>query len=246
MRAGSPWRRNCPVVCRARWVRRPGCWQRWLDTAAALRDRLPQTAAALARGDLRGHKAALIAEHTAGLDASCGAAVEARVLPTAGRLTPGQLRRALARAILAVDAAGAARRATCARAKRAISTFTLADGMAGMWTELPAEDLATVLAGLDADAAKLKQTLLDQGVPPAAVPGVDARRRPPWSSGPGAPWPNPTCPPTSADPPTSGSPSPCPPWTHRNRDPTRPALLTDAPSGRPPTRLPGSARAASG
>lgn len=153
-----------------------GAAQRMLDVARTLRDRLPDTAAALARGDLSFQKAALIADRVADAEDQTTAAVQARVLPKAGRQTLGELRGALARAVHAFDPDGAAQRASRARAKRAISTFTLADGMAGMWTLLPAEDLATVMAGLDADAARVKQTLLDQGVPLADIPGLDARR----------------------------------------------------------------------
>jgi hypothetical protein len=81
-----------------------------LALAHDLAAKLPGTARALLEGVIDEYKALIIAEATRTLDASGAAAVEARVLPGAATRTPGQLRAALARAVIAVDPAAARRR----------------------------------------------------------------------------------------------------------------------------------------
>jgi hypothetical protein len=73
-----------------------------LGTAEHLHTHLPCTAAALYEGTLSLGKARIIAAATGLLDPAEAAAAEAGVLDRAGRLTPGGLRSAIARAVIEV------------------------------------------------------------------------------------------------------------------------------------------------
>jgi hypothetical protein len=82
----------------------------YLDLALDLAIRLPDTARALRAGVIDHLKARLIAESTRILSDADARAVEARILPMAGRQTLGRLRAAVSRAVLAVDPEAATRR----------------------------------------------------------------------------------------------------------------------------------------
>ena len=71
-----------------------------LDLAQALHTRLPGTLAALYDGTITRYKAEIITRATALLDEAEARAAEAEVLDRAGRLTPGGLRAAIARAVM--------------------------------------------------------------------------------------------------------------------------------------------------
>ena len=73
-----------------------------LDLARDLEVRLPGTKAAFRAGTLRHAKAQIIAWATAVLDPEEARAAEDKVLDRAGRLTPGGLRSAIARAVMQV------------------------------------------------------------------------------------------------------------------------------------------------
>ena len=79
------------------------------DHALDLKTRLPGTARALHLGIIDFRRAGLIAEATRILTDDQARAVESRILPAAERQTQGQLRAALARAVLAVDPQAATR-----------------------------------------------------------------------------------------------------------------------------------------
>src|SRR6201995_2028079 len=81
-----------------------------LDLALDLAVRLPATARALREAVIDYPRARLIAEATRILPDDLARDVEARVLLRAGDQTPGRLRAALARAVLAVDPEAATRR----------------------------------------------------------------------------------------------------------------------------------------
>jgi hypothetical protein len=81
-----------------------------LGLAHDLEVKLPGTAAAFRDGILRQSKVAIIARATAVLDPAGARAAEALVLDRAGRLTPGALRAAIARAVMEVAPAKARRR----------------------------------------------------------------------------------------------------------------------------------------
>jgi Domain of unknown function (DUF222) len=82
----------------------------YLDLALDLATRLPATARALHEGVLDYLRARLIAESTRVLADDRAREVEARILATAGQQTMGQLRAAVARAVIAVDPEAATRR----------------------------------------------------------------------------------------------------------------------------------------
>jgi hypothetical protein len=81
-----------------------------LSLSLDLEIRLPGTARALYEGVITNAKAQLIADATRILSDDDARAVEARILSAAGQQTTGQLRAAVARAVLAVDPAAAERR----------------------------------------------------------------------------------------------------------------------------------------
>ena len=81
-----------------------------LDLARDLEVRLPGTKAAFRAGTLRHAKAQIIAWATAMLDPGEARAAEGKVLGRAGRLTPGGLRSAIARAVMEVAPEKARRR----------------------------------------------------------------------------------------------------------------------------------------
>ena len=82
----------------------------WADLAVELGWRLAATGAALESGDIDVYRARLIAEATGPLSDEAARAVEEKVLPAAGRQTPGMLRAALRRAVLTADPKGAEER----------------------------------------------------------------------------------------------------------------------------------------
>ena len=79
-----------------------GTAEAMLDLARDLEVRLPGTKAAFRAGTLRHAKAQIIAWATAMLDPAEARAAEEKVLGRAGRLTPGGLRSAIARAVMEV------------------------------------------------------------------------------------------------------------------------------------------------
>ena len=153
----SPRRCGCPARppvagCSWRWSWPGGCPApppRWRD------------------GVIDVPKARAIVEAVTPLDDRLAAAVEARVLPAAGRRTVGQLRAALAQAVLSVDPAAAEDRHTRATAGREVTIRPLADGMAGLWALLPADAATAVYTHLDRTA---------RAAPAADPRGMDARR----------------------------------------------------------------------
>ncbi len=79
-----------------------GAAEAMLDLARDLEVKLPGTKAAFRAGMLRHSKAQIIAWATAALDPGEARAAEGKVLDRAGRLTPGGLRSAIARAVMQV------------------------------------------------------------------------------------------------------------------------------------------------
>lgn len=125
--------------------------------AAELRDRLPDTLAALCRGDISWRQAAHLAEGVRDLSDDLAAAVQARVLPRMEAQTPAETRRAVRDVVVAVDPAGAAERAERARRDRRIVRMPLAGSMASWWFTMPAgveQDMWSALTAR-ARAAKL-------------------------------------------------------------------------------------------
>jgi hypothetical protein len=82
----------------------------WAGLAVDLGWRLPGTGAALESGVIDLYRARLICEATTRLSDEAARSVESKVLPAAGGQTPGMLRAALRRAVIAADPEGADRR----------------------------------------------------------------------------------------------------------------------------------------
>src|SRR5882757_10710880 len=119
-----------------------------LDWAIELTRRLPKTLAGMERGEVSYSKACILSEETLNLSPEAVAAVEERVLAGVAELTPGQLRRQVKRAVLAVDADAAERRAEEAREERQVVVSARPDGMAEFWALLPAQDAVALYTRL--------------------------------------------------------------------------------------------------
>jgi hypothetical protein len=137
-----------------------------VNIAVALAQRLPATAAALSRGQINLPKVRAVVDATAVLDPAVAAAVEQRVLPNAEHQTVGQVRAALAKAVLAEDPAGAETRHERACQDRKVTLHPQPEGMSGLWALLPADAAAAVYGAIDAHARQQ----------PADDRGMDARR----------------------------------------------------------------------
>ena len=135
----------------------PGGAHRRLELARALDERLGSTWAALARGEISVPHALTLAEGVAGLEPRVVEAVQERVLTKAREQTPGQLRAAVRHAVLMVDPAGSAGRHEQARAGRRVERWELAEGMAALYAELPAEQAALAWSVVDAHARGLRE-----------------------------------------------------------------------------------------
>ena len=130
---------------------------KYLDDAAAIR-RLPATFAALDAGRITAFKATTIRLHTEQVSNEVARAVEQRVLPAAGKQTMPELREACTRAVLRLDPHGAEQRHERAKKGRGMSRRHLPEGMAGLWIESAAQDIAVVFEACSAlgAAAKVK------------------------------------------------------------------------------------------
>jgi hypothetical protein len=144
--------------------------------AAELTGRLPATLAALAEGRISYWQARSMAEAVRELSDEHAAMVESRVLAHADGRTAAETRRALARAVLAVDPVGAAGRHTKAHKERAVSLQPLPDAMSGLWATMTAPDAAQVWDSLTTRARETQEILRLWGCRPDELPGLDALR----------------------------------------------------------------------
>jgi Domain of unknown function (DUF222) len=136
-----------------------------LDLARDLAVRLPGTAAALRDGIISRYKAQLIAHATALLDEAESRAAENKVLDRAGRLTPGGLRAAIARAAMEVAPKKAKeRRETLAKFAR-VERWAEDSGNAALaGRELPPDEVLAADERISARAGELKAAGLDGGM----------------------------------------------------------------------------------
>ena len=130
---------------------------KYLDDAGSIR-RLPATFAALNAGQITPFKATVIRLHTEHVSEEVARKVEQRVVPAAGRQTMPELREACTRAVLRCDPAGSEDRHEKAKAGRGMSRRHLPDGMALLFIESAAQDIATVFEACTAlgAAARVK------------------------------------------------------------------------------------------
>src|SRR5689334_3842674 len=138
----------------------------WLLTVAwHLATRLGGTRDALAGGIITRGKAELIVRLTQHLDSDEAAAAEAKVLGRAGRLTPGGLRSALARAVIEVAPDKARQqRETAARFARVERWAEDSGNAALMGRELPPDEVLAADQRISAWAGELKNAGLEGGM----------------------------------------------------------------------------------
>ena len=134
-------------------------------TAGHLDTRLPGTKAALRDGTVSLGKARIIAAATGLLDEAEAAAAEAGVLDRAGRLTPGSLRAAIARAVMeAAPDKARKRRETAAKFAR-VERWAEDSGNAALaGRELPPDQVLAADERITAWARELKAAGLDGGM----------------------------------------------------------------------------------
>jgi len=162
-----------------------------LDLAKDLEMKLPGTADALRDGIISRKKAEIIAYATALLDEAEARAAEDEVLDRAGRLTPGGLRAAIARAVMKVAPEKARkRRETAAKFARVERWAEDSGNAALMGRELPPDEVLAADQRITAWARELKQAGLDGGMDELRARayldlllGKDSRPRPQATAG---------------------------------------------------------------
>ena len=136
-----------------------------LGLAYDLAVRLPGTAAAFRDGILRQSKVAIIARATALLDPAEARAAEQKVLDRAGRLTPGGLRAAIARAVMEVAPEKARKRREVAEKFARVERWAEDSGNAALaGRELPPDEVFAADQRITAVAQELKKAGLEGGM----------------------------------------------------------------------------------
>lgn len=126
--------------------------------ARALATRLPAAAESLRRGELSGAQAAVLQQATDDLPEPVARHVEARVLPAAAEQDVGAFRRAVHRAVAAVDPEWLIRSRE-ARRRPEVFAQPGTDGTAWLNLHAPTEAIAVIHEGMSAYAAATKATL---------------------------------------------------------------------------------------
>jgi hypothetical protein len=211
----------------------------WTDLAVTLAWRLPGTGAALSAGDIDLTRARLIADATSALGEDAARAVEEAVLADAGCATPGQLRAALRRAVIAADPAGAEQRRKDAERRAKVGLYPDDEGTATLAGQnLPAIQAAAAFAritalararkaagdagGIDLHRAQVMIGLL-LGTLPYIPPAKDAPPdEPPHDGSPTDGSPPSDGPPPAGRPPRDDAPADEPPREDRPRPGSRP------------------------
>ena len=135
-----------------------------LDLAHDLEVKLPGTRAAFCDGVLRQSKVAIIARATAVLDPAEARAAERLVLDRAGRLTPGALRAAIARAVMEVAPKKARKRREVAAKFARVERWAEDSGNAALaGRELPPDEVFAVEQRIAWWAGELKTAGLEGG-----------------------------------------------------------------------------------
>jgi hypothetical protein len=133
-----------------------------LSLSETLHDKLPGTYALFRAGILREDKAAIIARAFAPLTPAEARDAEARILDAAGRQTPGALRAAVRRAVIAVAPKKAKKRRTDAEKNARVERWPEESGNAGLaGRELPPADVLAADQRITWWAKQLKEAGLD-------------------------------------------------------------------------------------
>jgi Domain of unknown function (DUF222) len=136
--------------------------EKTLTLAHDLATRLPGTARALHDGTIDTCKARIIADTTRILDDAGAAAAESLVLPSIEGKTPGQLRAAIARAVLAIDPAAARQRREEAQKDARVELWREDAGTAALCgRDLPPAEALAAGQHITAYARELKAAGLD-------------------------------------------------------------------------------------
>jgi len=125
-----------------------------LEVARQLAGPLSGTAGALERGEISAMHAVVLTEETASVPEVVATAVQAVVLPRAGRLTVSALRRVVRRAVAVADPITAELEHASAAESRGVDCHPDNNGMATLEARLPAADAELVFTALDACAAR--------------------------------------------------------------------------------------------
>jgi hypothetical protein len=145
------------VLAESRWAT-----DGMLDLAHDLEVNLPGTKAAFRDGVLRQSKVAIIARATAVLDPAEARAAEQLVLDRAGRLTPGALRAAIARAVMEVAPKKAKKRREAAAKDARVERWAEDSGNAALaGHELPPDEVLAADQRITAWALELKKSGLE-------------------------------------------------------------------------------------
>ena len=145
------------VLAESRWAT-----DAMLDVAHDLEVNLPGTKAAFRDGILRQSKVVIIARATALLDPGEARAAEQKVLDRAGRLTPGALRAAIARAVMEVAPKKARRRREAAAKDARVERWAEDSGNAALaGHELPPDEVLAADQRITALALELKKSGLE-------------------------------------------------------------------------------------
>ena len=125
--------------------------------ARALTEELAKTLALVRNGELEEGKAQLIAGAIRYLDEQATETVEAMVLPLAAEQTPGQLKAALAKAVLVADPEGAELRREAKQAQRRVCSQPTEDGEAVLSIYHSPAKIALMRAAIRGRAMQLKR-----------------------------------------------------------------------------------------
>jgi Domain of unknown function (DUF222) len=136
--------------------------EKTLTLAHDLATRLPGTARALHDGDIDTYKTRIIADATRALDTAGARAAEAMILPGIATRTPGQIRAAIARAVLTIDPGAARQRREQAQKDARVELWREDAGTAALCgRDLPPAEVLAADQRITAYARELKAAGLD-------------------------------------------------------------------------------------
>jgi 5-methylcytosine-specific restriction endonuclease McrA len=163
----------------------PHAGREHLGLALALVTDMPETLAALGRGDINEHRALIMVRETADLPRVDRRTVDATLGPQLAGLGNREVLVAARRIAYELDTAGADRRARRARARRKVTWRPLGDGMGRVTADVRAEDAVAAMRSLRERADQLRaagdgrcrdQLVADELVERLTRPGPAGRR----------------------------------------------------------------------